>query len=122
MEFQSEIRRLTLSAHFFSERELIDEEEDLYDSVPEAEEGIYGCMIDIQPSLSVPKVTCISFGRVKALALSSAIANHKYYSPGIVHLANVTVVLVESTIIMSQVRLCIFRLTLLLPTIAKVEN
>ena len=42
---------------FRSERELIDEEEDLYDSVPEAEDGIYGSVIDIkQPSGPQPKV------------------------------------------------------------------
>lgn len=39
-----------------SERELADEEEDLYDSVPEAEDGIYGTIIDLKPSKAAPKV------------------------------------------------------------------
>ena len=35
----------------------MDEQEDLYDSVPEAEESIYGSVIDVKPSISHPKVS-----------------------------------------------------------------
>ena len=42
---------------FGSERELADEEEDLYDSVPEAEDGIYGSVIDFKPTKTLPKVS-----------------------------------------------------------------
>ena len=44
--------------NFCSERELVDEEENLYDTVPreEKEEGIYGTVVGMKKPLSPPKV------------------------------------------------------------------